>query len=1139
MLSILLQPTCPMAPLTAGQPDTVQQVHSDLYSPFLQMDKESVENLSPSNKNSSRVKDLIKKLNEGAQDLSKNNAYIINSKNDITSETYSSKSTDRLTNIKVSSTLSKSTKLVAQDTLDVRKKSFNTENRLTTDLIDLDLINKENKLPQSMDLETMYSLLFEKHSELLRVYKNLQMQQLNDSTLRKDKREIQRLTKTNNDLLSEVNKLQTQLKESLEHNELLEFRLLELEDTETTNKIKIQHRETIEDMSDSGVMSLTTSDDFCCEGDQQENDIDIGRCDIIKQRLIEMCNSVCYCVEDRSTIQQVLSLIRHFECRLTEINQNDRHKSVFPDCLQESGIFEEDIYTESVSEATQTDNLVNTTDENLSTDLTEELRKLTRIREKIEERKVPLVDDRTAKELSFYKDHWQILEKKVEAYESSGDTKIKLLATSIDKESKLSNELKILYTTLDKLKTQNRLLEEEKCEFEEAENDTRLRCQKLESKFLVLAETNNSLEAELIKKSKQIEKLRQELIEVDTKKCEARKHAATMEALVNKYEQRNFELEESEMESKCKLQLLENAWPAIVLWNIWRMVCKHYRKNRTHKVIVEKKSSYSDEDNLEKLRIMTKEKMELEKQVQDLELKENVYQQTLQQADSILSNVEEGYKKQIDELNSELAEKQKLLVDREKIMRISVDSRNRESDHLDRIHTLETEVRDLVHKLKSKEIEKQSSVRRESQLRNDMEQLVNEMCEIKSENGKFKTLLDCEKMKLNEILRDLNFKQSLLTEIDEKAIKEAKNYQTIILKLTKQIDEHDVTNGELKEEVETLEAHIKELRNALAAEKESKERLSVELNQELSQKLEIIDSLEKQISYSGSKNAAEELLFENSNRGRLNFDGANLSNSFENTIEISKLKQLMTCDDCAKNIEPIITRTLQKFDKINSSAEPKQGVSCCSSLPRNFKNYSKSECSKKIKCPSVLKQTTCELTKEAVILEAKNAEKNKIIMSLADELLYLVEHNKWNRHLEIAKELNSIPSRRFAPDFDFSNIEKYLNGDYVINNQDEKIEDRDYFCLIRPYNPIGLHVVRQIGLDGLILAWKPPKPNIISCFELYLNEKFVQRIHSPGRCITFVHPVNLQEPITITMNAIKQDGTALSPFATIHYPFVL
>lgn len=37
---------------------------------------------------------------------------------------------------------------------------------------------------------------------------------------------------------------------------------------------------------------------------------------------------------------------------------------------------------------------------------------------------------------------------------------------------------------------------------------------------------------------------------------------------------------------------------------------------------------------------------------------------------------------------------------------------------------------------------------------------------------------------------------------------QAKNYQSTILKLSKQIDDYDVTNGELKEEVETLEVNI-------------------------------------------------------------------------------------------------------------------------------------------------------------------------------------------------------------------------------------------------------------------------------------------------------------------------------------------
>ncbi|XP_060867622.1 uncharacterized protein LOC132942924 isoform X2 [Metopolophium dirhodum] len=1104
------------------------------------MIKDTVEDLSLTSKNSSRVKDLIKKLNEGSQQSSfkkKGPAH----KNDASSETGSTKLTDRITSIKVQQILTNSSKATVQDVLDVRKKSVEVNNRVGGNTANSIILDDENQLPQMVDLETMFSLLSEKHSELLRAYNCMQVQQLKDSTLRKDKREIQRLSSINSDLLAEVNKLQTQLKETSEHNELLEFRLLELEDIETTTKLKIQNRETTEDMSDSGVMSLATSDDFCSDGDQHENELDVRRCDNIKQRLMEMYNSVCYCVEDRSTINQVLALIRHFECRITDINQNDRHKQAYTDCLQESGIFEEDIYSEAISEATQTESPIEKTIGILSTDLTEELRKLSRIREKIEERKVPLVDDRVAKELSFYKEHWRTLERKIEAYECDGDDRVKLLTSTIDRESRLASEIKLLYTTIDKLKEQNRLVEEEKCEFEEAENDTRLRFQKLENKYMTLAEKKNTLQTELNVKAQEIEALRQELSEVNAKKCEARKHAASMEALINKYEQRNFELEESEMETKCKLQILENAWPAIVLWNIWRVVCKHYRKSKSTTAIEYKQSTELDIDYLEKLRIMTKERMEMEKRIHDLEFKENVYQQTLQQADNILANVEEGYKRQIEELNSELAEKQKQLTDRENRMRLSADSRDREPELLDRIHGLETEIRELMHKLKAKDVEKQSWVRRETQLRNDMDQFVNEVCQIKSENAVLRNQLDCEKMKFKDLQKDISFKQSVYAELEEKSNVEAKNYQSTILKLSKQIDEYDVTNGELKEEVETLEAHVKLLRNALAEEKEIKENITVELNQELSQKQEIIDSLERHMSYNGSKNAAEELQCENlktNNVGKLNLEQIDANDEHITTPQLSNLTQLQTCDACFKHFEPILQKVMDNFNNVYTTLDSNSNLNVSDDSTETSDDHPKSVRPVQYKCPPKIKQTVCHLTKQAAMLEAKNFEKNKIIMMLADELLYLSEHDKWSRRSEFTRGLDSVPSTRYAPDFNCTTVEKYLNGGTECTS-DEKSDDRKYLCLIGPENPIGLHVVRQIGPDGIILAWKSPQPNPVGSYELCLNGKFAQRIPCTGRSTTVLCPVNLQEPLTITMSAVNdQDGTAMPPI-TVHHPFVI
>lgn len=74
------------------------------------------------------------------------------------------------------------------------------------------------------------------------------------------------------------------------------------------------------------------------------------------------------------------------------------------------------------------------------------------------------------------------------------------------------------------------------------------------------------------------------------------------------------------------------------------------------------------------------------------------------------------------------------------------------------------------------------------------------------------------------------------------------------------------------------------------------------------------------------------------------------------------------------------------------------------------------------------------------MLEAKNVEKNKIIMMMADELLYLSEPVEWkNRRLEFTRGLNSVPSTQYAPDFNCATVEKYLNGVERAAPPDEKV----------------------------------------------------------------------------------------------------
>jgi len=66
-------------------------------------------------------------------------------------------------------------------------------------------------------------------------------------------------------------------------------------------------------------------------------------------------------------------------------------------------------------------------------------------------------------------------------------------------------------------------------------------------------------------------------------------------------------------------------------------------------------------------------------------------------------------------------------------------------------------------------------------------------------------------------------------------------------------------------------------------------------------------------------------------------------------------------------------------------------------------------------------------------------------MMLADELLYLSEQDKWSRRLEFTRGLDSIPSTRYAPDFNCTTVEKYLNGGTECTS-DEKVLAR---CIIK------------------------------------------------------------------------------------------
>ena len=124
-------------------------------------------------------------------------------------------------------------------------------------------------------------------------------------------------------------------------------------------------------------------------------------------------------------------------------------------------------------------------------------------------------------------------------------------------EYSLRNQLKEWESKYNALQTENANLLEEKCELEEAENDSRLTAQRWDQQYRLVADENKMLDADLQMERKTATLLQSELAEAQEREADAKSEVAHLEALVQRYEQRIFDLEEVEVELRDKLTLLE------------------------------------------------------------------------------------------------------------------------------------------------------------------------------------------------------------------------------------------------------------------------------------------------------------------------------------------------------------------------------------------------------------------------------------------------------------------------------------------------------------------------------------------------------------------------------------------------------
>ncbi|KAF9802058.1 hypothetical protein SFRURICE_004309, partial [Spodoptera frugiperda] len=225
--------------------------------------------------------------------------------------------------------------------------------------------------------------------------------------------------------------------------------------------------------------------------------------------------------------------------------------------LQESGIFEG---VETESKSTQTD--VNESFE-CSGELNTEIQRLNSIREKLERqgvrnRTLSTKEDGDGlecrcvklgkKHKQYYERRLKFLEGKISIYEAAQDVKEAKLAQRLQKEFLLENRIQELETQLSELQDKYERLEEDCCELEEIENDTRLHWQQLEMDYELCSAQLRDM--------------------TEQRECSRSQAERLMAELTN----RECTLKARENELRTRLEKLERAVPALIAWNVVQAV---------------------------------------------------------------------------------------------------------------------------------------------------------------------------------------------------------------------------------------------------------------------------------------------------------------------------------------------------------------------------------------------------------------------------------------------------------------------------------------------------------------------------------------------------------------------------------------
>ena len=481
------------------------------------------------------------------------------------------------------------------------------------------------------------------------------------------------------------------------------------------------------------------------------------------------------------------------------------------------GIFDSE--PPSVTQETQTD-----ADDTFKTnaELYAEIDKLNRFRKKVEEssKASPSISPSNApktssidcdsieqRHLKFYQERMKMLEGKLEVFESSGDAQNKLLAKRLEHEVQLEVKVHQLQDAVGKLRKINQELEEDNCELEEIENETRLRWQKLEEEFEVMNQRNSELE---MSKSSYQEKYE-----------EARDSVEYLEECLHGSEERIKSLEARQKELMRRLQLSQSFIPAVALFQMWKM-----KKMQLPAMIKPPKEPShveipSDHPIHKKMTELQSREKHLTQNINDLN---RAYHETLENADNLWAQMEKEYKDKI-------CNYEKLEVSlRTKIQHLEKRLLKDTEESYDRIAALEENEYQIKNRAGKLTRDLKDQQKKNTELVDELNSAKEEHHKLQAYvNGPITDNLEKEKKKVRRTEEDLQIMRNALKDAENAHKNEHALLKRQSQKIHKELKNFEVTNGELKEEVETLERRIVELETYQVGDKNRIQELIDEL----------------------------------------------------------------------------------------------------------------------------------------------------------------------------------------------------------------------------------------------------------------------------------------------------------------------